>query len=273
MEHIAKALEQAEKNISLATSDPVLRGGFTQVPNFILRYPNLSMGAKVTYALFLSYAWHDDFTFRGQDRLAEDMGMSQSRVSIFTSELVRASLMSIQRRGLGKTNVYTLFFQVRDAKPNIEALKGNQNICLATNDAAVRGGFTQVPNFILRDSNLSLGAKISYALFLCYAWHNDFTFAGQDRLAEDIGMSRPRATVFVGELQDAGLISIKRRGLGQKNLYTIYFQVRRQPRNQDIQRQNSRYSPANIQTFAREHPDVRTQTSGHSPADILISTG
>jgi hypothetical protein len=37
-----------EKNIHLETLDPVAQGGFTQVPNFILKNPDLSLGAKVT---------------------------------------------------------------------------------------------------------------------------------------------------------------------------------------------------------------------------------
>jgi hypothetical protein len=36
-----------EQNITLNTSDPVARGGFTQVPNFILKDGSLSIGAKV----------------------------------------------------------------------------------------------------------------------------------------------------------------------------------------------------------------------------------
>src|SRR6184192_1978143 len=88
-----------ERNIELATNNPVLRGGFTQVPNFILKNSNLSLGAKVTYAMFLSYAWHNDSCFPGQERLAEDMGMSRSRVTEFVGELERAGLVKIQRRG------------------------------------------------------------------------------------------------------------------------------------------------------------------------------
>lgn len=97
----------------LATENPVLRGGFTQVPNFILKDPNLSVGAKVAYAMFLSYAWHNDSCFPGQDRLAEDMGMSRSRVTEFVGELQQAKLVTIERRGQGKTNLYTVHFQVR----------------------------------------------------------------------------------------------------------------------------------------------------------------
>lgn len=102
-----------EKNLELATVNPVLRGGFTQVPNFILRDATLSVGAKVTYAMFLSYAWNNEFCFPGQDRLAQDMGMSRSRVTEFVGELQKASLIEIQRRGLGKTNHYLIRFQVK----------------------------------------------------------------------------------------------------------------------------------------------------------------
>ena len=43
-----------EQNLVLATTDPIARGGFTMVPNFILKDPSISIGAKVTYAMFLS---------------------------------------------------------------------------------------------------------------------------------------------------------------------------------------------------------------------------
>jgi len=102
-----------EKNIELDTKDPVVRGGFTQVPNFILKDPNISPGAKVTYSMFLSYAWHNDSCFPGQEKLAADMGMSRSRVAEFIGELRKAGLISIKRRGLGKTNVYRIHFSVK----------------------------------------------------------------------------------------------------------------------------------------------------------------
>jgi len=101
-----------EKNIRLDTDNPVVRGGFTQVPNFILREASLSLGAKVAYALFLSYAWHNDSCFPGQERLAAEMGMSRSRVTEFIGELESAGLVMIQRRGQGKTNQYTIRFRV-----------------------------------------------------------------------------------------------------------------------------------------------------------------
>ena len=111
MKEIGELLK--EKNLQLDTVNPVLANGFTQVPNFILKDQNLSIVAKVTNAMFLSYAWHNDSCFPGQDRLAEDMGMSRSRVTEFVSELERGGLVTITRRGQGRTNLYTIHFQVK----------------------------------------------------------------------------------------------------------------------------------------------------------------
>jgi Helix-turn-helix domain len=109
--HIGDVLR--ERNIELATDDPVVRGGFTQVPNFILKDAKLNLGAKVTYSVFLHYAWHNDSCFPGQDRLATDMGITQGRVSQFIKELQAAGLIEITRRGLGKTNLYKIKFVVQ----------------------------------------------------------------------------------------------------------------------------------------------------------------
>ena len=120
MEPIGKIIR--ERNIELDTFDPVAREGFAQFPIFILRNPNLTAGAKMTYAMFLSYAWHNDFCFPGQDRLASDMGMSRTSITAFIGELQKAGFVSIQRRGQGRTNLYTIHFQVRSRRPDVSRL-------------------------------------------------------------------------------------------------------------------------------------------------------
>lgn len=124
-------------------------------------------------------------------------------------------------------------------KPIGEILQ-EKNIVLNTFDPVSRGGFTQIPNFILKDPSLSVGAKVAYSMFLSYAWHNDSCFPGQERLAEDMGMSRSRVTDFIGELEKAGLVSIQRRGQGKTNFYTIHFQVKATVRRSDVGRPTSR---------------------------------
>ena len=129
-----------------------------------------------------------------------------------------------------------------------------RNIELATNDPVVRGGFTQVPNFILRDGTLSLGAKVTYAMFLHYAWHNDSCFPGQERLAQDMGMSQSRVSEFIKELAASDLIEIKRRGIGKTNLYKIKFVVQRVPKN-----------------ARRQYPDIGRPISGYRQSGIRTS--
>ena len=113
MDHIAPNLAKIEQNITLLSADPVATQGFTQVPNFILRNSQISVGAKVVYSMFLSYAWHNNHCFPGQERLASDMGMSVSRTNEFIKELEAANLIAITRRGQGKTNLYTIKFTVK----------------------------------------------------------------------------------------------------------------------------------------------------------------
>ena len=102
-----------ERNIELASYDPLLRGGFTQVPNFFLKDSKLSLGAKVTYSLLLSFFWHNNAVFPGQDTLAQHMGMSTSRANEYIKELEAAGFIEITRRGQGKTNLYKLHSVVK----------------------------------------------------------------------------------------------------------------------------------------------------------------
>ena len=49
-------LKKIEQNMKLNAADPIARYGFTQLPNVILRNPDLSANAKTAYSLLLSYA-------------------------------------------------------------------------------------------------------------------------------------------------------------------------------------------------------------------------
>lgn len=102
-----------KRNIELIGADPVTRQGFTQVPNFILTKKELSVGAKLAYAMLLKYAWGDDACFPGQIKLAEDMGAAERSVRTYLKELESASLLEIEQRGLGKTNLYKLYLTVK----------------------------------------------------------------------------------------------------------------------------------------------------------------
>ena len=117
MDHIAANLAKIEQNIKVNSADPIARYGFTQLPNFILRNPELSANAKTVYSLLLSYAWHNNLCFPGQDTLAKALGMSIGSVNAFIKELDGCGLIDITRRGQGKTNLYTINFVVTKKAP------------------------------------------------------------------------------------------------------------------------------------------------------------
>lgn len=93
-------------------------------------------------------------------------------------------------------------------------------------------GFTQVPNFILVSKKVSVGAKLTYAMLLKYAWQNNFCYPGQERLAEDIGVTKRSVVTFIKELEKAGFINIERRGQGRPNRYTLNLK----PRSKSLRR-------------------------------------
>ena|SRR5689334_9764031 len=116
MEKLAKLRQfQDRQNIVLQGFDPVSAGGFTQVPNFLLKDPKVSANAKVVYSMLLSYAWNNAYVFPGQERMAEDIGLSQPTIARAVKELEQQGWLEIQRRGQGKTNIYVLKYRITPA--------------------------------------------------------------------------------------------------------------------------------------------------------------
>ena len=109
---------------------------------------------------------------------------------------------------------------------DIARFKERQNIILQGFDPISAAGFTQVPNFILKNGDISCNAKVAYALLLSYAWHNEKVFPGQERMAADMGMSRPNVTKTIGELERVGLLEVQRRGQGLTNVYVLHHTVK-----------------------------------------------
>jgi hypothetical protein len=113
MDHISGRLNEVARNIEIVGADPATRHGFTMVPNFILTHVQLSVGAKLTYAMLLKYAWSDSAVYPGQETLARDMGSGERSVRRYLDELETSKLLEVVQRGLGKTNLYRLHVVVQ----------------------------------------------------------------------------------------------------------------------------------------------------------------
>ncbi len=116
MKHIGNQFSEETKNIILDGFDAVSSQGFTQVPNFLLRSKHLSVGAKLTYSMLLSYAWQNNFCFPGQKTLASDMGVSLRSIVSFIKELQNQESITVKRQGLNKPNIYTLHLTIKEKR-------------------------------------------------------------------------------------------------------------------------------------------------------------
>ncbi len=143
---------------------------------------------------------------------------------------------AIPRRALtpnprSSAGVYNSGMSSIDGAKHIGDLMPDRNIILEGFDAISQRGFTQVPNYVLREFDISPGAKLAYTMLLSYAWQNDFCFPGQDTLAEDMRVSLRSIGTYIKELETVELLSVTRRGLGRSNLYKLSSAGRTTPRS------------------------------------------
>lgn len=85
--------------------DPAWSQGFVQIPTLVVRDATLSPSARLLYAVLLSYAWGEGRCFPSQETLAADLGTTDRTVRRAQDELLVKGLISIERRGQGKTNI------------------------------------------------------------------------------------------------------------------------------------------------------------------------
>ena len=112
-----KVGEILEKH-TIVVLNQALKHGFAQIPRYILSDHKLTFGARLAYAVLLSYAWQKGSCYPGQERMSMDLGVTRRAISKYLAELKKFGYVSWKRMGLGKTNVYYIL----DYKPlKIEA--------------------------------------------------------------------------------------------------------------------------------------------------------
>ena len=102
---------------TLVIENEVLRQGFTIIPNYVLKDPTISPGAKTTFMLLLSYAWQAGSCFPGQERLSRELGVGKRSIIRWLQELEEHKIIASRRRGLGKTNLYLILDVEKSPSP------------------------------------------------------------------------------------------------------------------------------------------------------------
>ncbi|MEJ7568410.1 MAG: helix-turn-helix domain-containing protein [Gaiellaceae bacterium] len=83
-------------------------------------------------------------------------------------------------------------------------------------------GFTKVPNELLRDTSLSMGARLTWIALKSHAWQGAECWPGQETLAREVGVASRRSVfTYLTELERAGLVKKRRGGNGKSNHYVL----------------------------------------------------
>ena len=85
----------------------------------------------------------------------------------------------------------------------------------------LRAGFAAFPYLVMRDKNLSTGARLTYAFLLMYAWQEGSCFAKQESMAEAMGVSSRQLQRYLYELRTAEYIRITREDKRFNNTYIL----------------------------------------------------
>lgn len=85
----------------------------------------------------------------------------------------------------------------------------------------LKAGFAALPYLVMKDKALTLGARMTYAFLLMYAWQEGSCFAGQEQMAAEMGISRAQLQRYLYELRDTHYIRIERVDKRYNNTYVL----------------------------------------------------
>lgn len=85
----------------------------------------------------------------------------------------------------------------------------------------MKGGFAAFPYRIMKEKDLSIGARLTYAFLLMYGWQEGSSHSRQTKMAEAMGVSSRQMQRYLYELRDKGYIRIERYDKRYNNTYVI----------------------------------------------------
>lgn len=85
-----------------------LRHQFWAVPKYIAADTELSPTAKLVYGVLNTRENGENLSWPSQRSIADSLGMKERRVRMCVAELVKLGFVQAEKRGLGKTNTYSI---------------------------------------------------------------------------------------------------------------------------------------------------------------------
>lgn len=114
MEQIGAVVKQRFDQVII--QNETLRSGFAAFPYLVMEDKRLSIGARLTYAFLLKYAWQEGSCFPGQKKMADQMGVSDRHLRRFLIELQTSGYIKITRKDKRFNNTYILVDRKKPSK-------------------------------------------------------------------------------------------------------------------------------------------------------------
>jgi hypothetical protein len=80
------------------------------IPNWLMRRPELSQGAKLCYARLAQYAGEGGHAHPAQETLAKELAVSDRQVRKYVKELMAQELITTRQFGMAQTNAYVFLW-------------------------------------------------------------------------------------------------------------------------------------------------------------------
>ena len=110
---------------------------------------------------------------------------------------------------------------MRDGIKPVGAIANERYDRVVFENELMKGGFAAFPYRIMKEKDLSIGARLSYAFLLMYGWQEGSSHARQSKMANEMGVSSRQLQRYLYELRDKGYIRIERYDKRYNNTYVI----------------------------------------------------
>ena len=111
-----------------------IKGQFWAIPKEIMAMHQLSLEARIVYAILWTRSNGDNICWPGQKSIAENLGVGERSIRRYLGELLKEGLIEVERKGLRMTNRYLLTGQIglsradttglsREATPVLSSVK------------------------------------------------------------------------------------------------------------------------------------------------------
>lgn len=146
---------------------------------------------------------------------------------------------------------------------NIGALLRDRVDHIIVENEMLRAGFAAFPYVVLRDTRLSVGARLAYAVLLSYAWQEGSCFPGQLRMAKDMGITDRHLRRFLVELRDTGYVVWRKNGAGGTNTYVLLdVKTKLKAKRTSVSTSRGHDRPGKADVSVRQlDPFIKTQTT------------